>query len=441
MGPDRERDWNPLTEWTFLRQIGKGSQGTTYLAAHRSSSRRAAVKCLSLEETADRDQLLYEAEVLESLEHEAIPDVIDVLERADASGDDWLFVVQEFVAGVSLKEQIEAGDRLNSREIEQLLRQLLEVLAHLHDRSPPLLHRDVKPANVLWTDDGELRLVDFGAARPSDRAVTGDAVIGTAGYVAPEQFFGDDRPASDLYGVGATVLHAASHRHPSEFPMEHLRLRIRGRVGLPESSRRFLERLLEPKPADRFSDASEALRALERTDALPAEVAAGDEGRLEIVRDRNRLVVRFRSRPLKRNLNSLIWMAGFLALLVGAVALFIGSTGFEPLLTALFTFGFTLAHYGMRSLRRWYDAELLLDDSSWELTRTSLFTTDREEGDYEAGLDVLGRETLRLVDYEARSVTLGWAPRPDDHEQLQDAIRGFLERPDAARENDDALPH
>lgn len=139
---------------------------------------------------------------------------------------------------------------------------MLKTLGDLHARQPPLLHRDIKPANIIRRSDGEFLLVDYGAAGEME-GPDGQQLVGSTGYIPPEQFFGQSVPASDLYGLGATALHALSHVHPSEFPADGLHLRIRRRIAVPPDLEAFLERLLAPDPTERFDDAREAAASLE----------------------------------------------------------------------------------------------------------------------------------------------------------------------------------
>src|SRR6185503_314055 len=97
--------------------------------------------------------------------------------------------------------------------------ELLGVLDYLHSRVPPVLHRDIKPANLIVRPDGSIARVDFGAVRNVFRSPDedGSTVVGTHGYMPYEQYMGQASPASDLYALGATLLHLITGRGPSEF--------------------------------------------------------------------------------------------------------------------------------------------------------------------------------------------------------------------------------
>lgn len=426
MTDETARHWNPPTDWEFVESVGRGGEGTTYLARHLETDRRAAIKQLTIDEHRDREELRQEAEYLEELEHPAIPEFIDFRREQTADDEETFYLIQEYVDGVSLLDRIEAGERFSTEALWDLLEQLLEVLSHLHGRSPPLVHGDVKPANILWTRDEEVRLVDFGAARHPEQEQTGTAVVGTAGFTAPEQFFGDAVPASDLYGAGATLLYAASHRHPSEFPMEGLRLRIRNRVGAPPELTQFFERLLAPEPGDRYEDAAAALEALEGTEPAPVERAQSGE-RIEVVRTPDHLEIDLESRPPDRHRNSILRTLALGSLIFAAFLVTVG-VKFPPIMFGLAVgLGTTLAMQGFQYLRKRGRARLVLEPSGWRLEGRGWFRSRVHEGDYSAGLDVLGHSNLRLVTLEGPVAELGWTPNPRDRERLHDAVRGFIE--------------
>ena len=242
-----------------------------FVAEQVETGETVVVKRLSVKGLPDWkpfDRFEREAKVLRSLEHPGVVAFVD----AFAEGDDY-YIVSELIEGETLGQKIEGGARWSEAAATELLRHLLETLAYLHGLSPRVVHRDIKPGNILLRPDGRPVLVDFGAALDlaARRADGGLTVAGTAGYMPPEQAMGNAEPRSDLFGVGATMLHALSHTHPSEL-LDGLRLQIPDDVAVSEKLRRILERLIEPNPSDRFQSAEAALAAL-RSDAPAPEPA------------------------------------------------------------------------------------------------------------------------------------------------------------------------
>lgn len=253
-----------------VRVLGRGSSGRTLLCNDLGDDRRVAIKELRFEQLDAWKHLeLFEREasVLARLEHPAIPEVFDFFEGADSATA--VYIVQEFVDGPSLRSRIDSGPMLGQAEVLVLAQEMLEVLEYLHGRAPPVLHRDIKPSNILLRENGGVALVDFGGVVLGWRAARaeGATVVGTFGYMPPEQLLGQAGPASDLYALGATLLHALTGRSPTEFSFDS------GRIEMPPDLPSgplvsLIDALLRPAPRDRPQSARAAM------DMLTAPAAA-----------------------------------------------------------------------------------------------------------------------------------------------------------------------
>jgi serine/threonine protein kinase len=211
--------------------------------------------------TEQLDAFEREAAVLRSLSHPDIPRFVASFREGSGVGTR-LYLAQEFLEGESLQQRLERR-RLDEDEAWTLAEQVLETLQALHQRTPALIHRDVKPANLLLRPGGRAALVDFGAARHLSRQVThGSTLVGTFGYMPPEQLGGTVEPSSDLYALGATLVHALSGRAPADLLDDRLALSFEGHVQVSDALRAFLRRLLAPRRSVRFGSAAEALMAL-----------------------------------------------------------------------------------------------------------------------------------------------------------------------------------
>jgi len=271
--------------------LGRGGNGVTYRCLDTATGHLVAVKSLSLKSLRDWKQLdLFqrEAQILENLSHPGVPRYIDSFEE-DTPSDRSFFLVQELAAGESLEAMVNRGWRADEKEVARITKELLTILQYLSSRRPAVVHRDVKPSNIViegGKTGGRVFLVDFGGVQAA--AATGDmpgsTVIGTYGFMAPEQFRGAAQPLSDLYGLGATVLFMLSGRPPSAFPIDRMRLDISSVVMGPVLES-VVEGLLEPVLEDRLT-AEEALNILagkgsQKTPAAAsaAKIRGGRSGR------------------------------------------------------------------------------------------------------------------------------------------------------------------
>jgi serine/threonine protein kinase len=148
---------------------------------------------------------------------------------------------------------MESGPMLGQNEIHEIAVGVLDVLAYLHGRAPPVIHRDIKPSNVLLRANGTPALIDFGGVRAAwqPRGAAGATVVGTFGYMAPEQFAGHAGPTSDLYALGATLLHLVTGHPPSDFPFDSGRIEVPDDLPADKPLADLIEALLRPAPRDR----------------------------------------------------------------------------------------------------------------------------------------------------------------------------------------------
>jgi serine/threonine protein kinase len=219
-----------------------------------------------------------EAQVLQRLDHPRIPKYRDyfVLDGLADSRFTWFALVQSRIPGSSLQQLLDDGRRFTEADIEKIAIEVLTVLVYLHELDPPVLHRDIKPSNLIWGEDDRIYLVDFGSVQ--DTAVLEGAtftVVGTYGYVPIEQFGGRAVPASDLYALGATLIHLLTGVHPADLPQKDGRMQpVLQQTNLDIGLIHWLGKLTEPLVSDRLSSARQALDALENRQTLSPPITS-----------------------------------------------------------------------------------------------------------------------------------------------------------------------
>ncbi|XRB19339.1 protein kinase domain-containing protein [Pseudoscourfieldia marina] len=294
--------------YLLLSKLGSGGSADTFLARRlrdedspssggdddelslsfsEDDDENVVIKSLSLRRSAQWKSVeLFEreAKTLASLNHEAIPRYVDFF-QTDVDDDRGFYIVQSRAPGETLQELVARGYRPTDEELVHIAKQLLEVCEYLSSLRPPCIHRDIKPGNVLYdVQTKKVSLVDFGAVAAAAMSATagstagglGSTVVGTFGYMAPEQFQGGASTSTDLYGVGATLLYVLTSKSPDEWTKTRLRIDLKG-VAMGPALARVIPALLEPFPEDRVRSAAEALALLDGTSARNGD-GDGDDG-------------------------------------------------------------------------------------------------------------------------------------------------------------------
>ncbi len=247
------------TRYVVKALLGEGSQGATYAAHDTETGRDVAIKRFDVRGARSwKDVELAEREtrVLATLDHPLVPRYIEHFEKDGA-----LYLVMDLVEGETLEAIRKRQGALPEAEVRRLLACVDGALTYLHGRGSPVVHRDVKPSNVVRRADGTYVLVDFGAVSEQLFRRGSSTIVGTMGFMAPEQLQGRALPASDVYAVGATALSALTGEDPENLPHKGLRVDVaralEGRAS-PEMIG-ALGRMLEPDPDLRATSIRAAL--------------------------------------------------------------------------------------------------------------------------------------------------------------------------------------
>lgn len=253
--------------YQIQENLGRNAGRQTWLANDLSTEKRQKVVLKLLSFGGDvqwEDLKLFEreAQTLQQLDHSRIPKYQDYFSIDDRTL--WFGLVQEYIPGSSLKQLLVKGKRFSEAEVKKIAEEILQILIYLHSFNPPLLHRDIKPSNLILGEDKNIYLVDFGAVQ--DCAATEGAtftVVGTYGYAPMEQFGGKAVPASDLYALGATLIHLLTRTTPGELPTKDLHLQFQDKVTIDSNFSKWLDKIIYPAVEKRFKTAQEALDYLQ----------------------------------------------------------------------------------------------------------------------------------------------------------------------------------
>ncbi|MDP2342497.1 MAG: serine/threonine-protein kinase [Deltaproteobacteria bacterium] len=241
---------------------GEGSQGNTFYGVDIKTGARVALKFFDLGRAKDwKAQDLFDREVqtLKRLHHPGIPQFLDVLTDDDTGAR---ALVMTFIAGDSLGTVLKRDGVIPEKRLWSLLVDTANVMASVH--SEGVVHRDLKPDNLILRPDGTVAVVDFGGVGVV-RGTAGSTVVGTFGYMAPEQLYGAQTPATDLYALGATVLTLATNKDPEDQPRSGLAIDVdEAAPFLSEPLRELLAIMLSPDPKERPKDAAALLVELKR---------------------------------------------------------------------------------------------------------------------------------------------------------------------------------
>lgn len=256
------------------RQLGKKSGRWTLQARDLQTHESVIIKLLFLDDTLNATDLKLfkrEVEALKMLHHPATPQYQGYFEMELPTQDRALALVQSYIEGVSLKTYLSEARCFSQAEITTIAHQVLGLLDTLHNQSPSIIHRDIRPSNILLQPGlpvatAQVCLVDFGAVKSLTSGNTSFTMVGTDGYLPPEQAGGRVLTISDLYSLGATLAESLTGIAPSQMQTRGLRIRFEEHAEVTPSFAQWLKKLLAPSFDHRWASAAEALAALSSID-------------------------------------------------------------------------------------------------------------------------------------------------------------------------------
>lgn len=251
-------------KYKVLHQIGKGGMSIVYLCINEKANKQWAVKEVRKNGNASseviRQNLLTETSILKKLYHPHLPSIIDVIDQ-----DDTYLILMDYVEGRTLKAILDERGALPQEKVVDWAIQLSSTLMYLHRQDPPIIYRDMKPANVMLKPDGNVVLIDFGTAREYKDDSDGDTTcLGTKGYAAPEQYGGKGQTdaRTDVYNLGATMYQLVTGKNPTKPPYEIRPIR-QWNPALSSGLESIIVKCTKSDPDERYQSVAELKFALE----------------------------------------------------------------------------------------------------------------------------------------------------------------------------------
>jgi hypothetical protein len=253
-------------KYKILNKIGQGGMSIVYLAMNEKANKQWAVKEMRKEKNRNyevmKQSLITETNLLKELKHPYLPSIADIIEN-----DDTIIIVMDYIEGRPLSDILLEEGTIEEDKVVDYAIQLCDVLDYLHSQNPPIIYRDLKPANIMLKPDGKITLIDFGTARKYNYdSVSDTTCLGTIGYAAPEQFAGETLrqtdARTDIYNLGATMYHLLTGVNPSEPPYELYPIR-RWDERLSNGLEKIILRATRKDPEKRFNDCKEMSYALQ----------------------------------------------------------------------------------------------------------------------------------------------------------------------------------
>ena len=254
-------------KYEILKEIGRGGMSTVYLAMDKRLNKQWAVKEIRKKGSGKNDEivvnsLLAEANLMKRLDHPALPRIVDIIDNGIT-----IYVVMDYIEGESLDKILnEYGAQPEERVIEWA-KQLCDALSYLHAQKPPIIYRDMKPANVMLKPEGNIKIIDFGIAREyKEQNLADTTVLGTKGYAPPEQYSGQTDPRSDIFALGMTMHHLLTGVDPRNGePYAPVR---QWNPELSEGIELIINRCVEPAAENRYQSCADLLYDLEHPELI-----------------------------------------------------------------------------------------------------------------------------------------------------------------------------
>ena len=254
-------------KYEILRESGHGGMSVVYLAMDTHLNKQWAVKEIKKKGSGKNDEiivnsLLAEANLMKRLDHAALPRIVDIIDNGVT-----IYVVMDYIEGESLDKILNEYGAQPEELVIGWAMQLCDALAYLHAQKPPIIYRDMKPANIMLKPEGNIKIIDFGIAREyKEQSLADTTVLGTKGYAPPEQYSGQTDARSDIFALGMTMHHLLTGIDPRSGEA-YAPVRM-WNPELSEGIELIIDKCVEPAPENRYQNCSDLLYDLEHPDLI-----------------------------------------------------------------------------------------------------------------------------------------------------------------------------
>ena len=268
-------------KYKILTQIGKGGMSVVYLAMDTHLNKQWAIKEIRKSKTGKNDEivvnsLLAEANLMKRLDHPALPRIVDIIDNGVT-----IYVVMDYIEGESLDKILLDQGPQSEELVLEWAKQLCDALSYLHQQKPPIIYRDMKPANVMLKPEGNIKIIDFGIAREyMEESLSDTTVLGTKGYAPPEQYSGQTDARSDIYALGMTMHHLLTgidpRRGESYAPVRMWNPEI------SEGMELIIDKCVSPAPEHRYQNCNDLLYDLEHPELITKDYKRKQKRKLRV---------------------------------------------------------------------------------------------------------------------------------------------------------------
>jgi len=256
-------------KYEVLKEIGRGGMSVVYLAMDKRLNKQWAVKEIRKKGSGKNDEvvinsILAEANLMKRLDHPALPRIVDIIDNGIT-----IYVVMDYIEGESLDKILNEYGAQPENIVIEWAKQLCDALSYLHSQKPPIIYRDMKPANVMLKPEGNIKIIDFGIAREyKEQNLADTTVLGTNGYAPPEQYGSRQTDArSDIYALGMTMHHLLTGQDPR--PKDYMYHPVRQwNPELSEGIEIIIDKCVQPAAENRYQNCADLLYDLEHPDLI-----------------------------------------------------------------------------------------------------------------------------------------------------------------------------